>query len=72
MNINQHTKINEDGKAVPRHEFRTCEICNIYWGKKFDIDILTRWIEEYESQGKEFLKNKLKDPKTKARIMING
>ena len=70
IQIGKHTVINDDNIAVPKHGYRTCEICNIYWSNYYEAKHLAKWVEDYHAQGQEWLaKNK---DKLKIEVEGNG
>jgi hypothetical protein len=55
---------------MPKHEFRTCEICNIYWSNYYEAKHLAKWVEDYHAEGMKWLEAN-KD-KLKVEIKDNG
>jgi len=57
LKLNKHTVYDrETGKCKPAHEFKTCEICNIYWSKYYDKFHIESWLESYHNQAQDLLK----------------
>ena len=70
IEIGKHTVLTDDLIAMPKHEFRTCEICNIYWSNYYEAKHLAKWVEDYHAEGMKWLEAN-KD-KLKVEIKDNG